>query len=64
MSVGKDPTRKKGSVGARQTNDPVEGNFGGIDYLMRMFRYASTAMWVLTLAAHHPCSAVTVVHVL
>ena len=40
FAAGKDETRKN-SKGSHQTNDRVEGNFGCIDYLMRIFRNAS-----------------------
>ena len=41
FAVGSDPKRNKATKGAHATNDRVESNFGCIDMLMRMFRYAS-----------------------
>ena len=41
FSVGKDPSRNKATAGAHITNDRVESNFGCVDTLMRMFRYAT-----------------------
>jgi hypothetical protein len=41
FSVGADPARNAATKGAHATNDRVESNFGCIDMLLRMFRYAS-----------------------
>ena len=41
FAAGKDAGRAKATVGAHVTNDRVESNFGCIDALMRMFRYAT-----------------------
>jgi hypothetical protein len=41
FSVGKDPTVHQATVGAHVTTDRVESNFGCVDILMRMFRYAT-----------------------
>ena len=39
--VGKDPKRNQATAGAHVTNDRVESNFGCVDTLMQMFRYAT-----------------------
>ena len=41
-SVGKDPSLHKATAGAHVTNCRVESNFGCVDILVRMFRYATT----------------------
>ena len=41
FSVGKDSSRNAATTGAHATNDRVESNFGCVDTLMRMFRYAT-----------------------
>lgn len=41
--VGKDPRVHEATKGAHVTNDRVESNFGCVDVLMRMFRYATVA---------------------
>eukprot|EP00966_Prymnesium_polylepis_P077138 1786880-Prymnesium_polylepis.1 len=40
-SVGKDPTKHEATKGAHVTNCRVESNFGCVDILMRMYRYAA-----------------------
>jgi hypothetical protein len=40
-AVGQDPARHKATVGAHVTTDRVESNFGCVDILMRMYRYAT-----------------------
>ena len=40
-AAGKDPTVHAATVGANVTNDRVESNFGCVDMLMRMYRYAT-----------------------
>ena len=42
FSAGKDPKRNTATQLAVQTNDAVEGNFGCLDLVMRMFRYATS----------------------
>jgi hypothetical protein len=44
FSVGKDPRRNKATAGAHTTNDRVESNFGCVDDLMRMFRFAAVSV--------------------
>ena len=41
FAVGKDPSKQQATIGAHVTNCRVESNFGSIDILMRMFRYAT-----------------------
>ena len=40
-AAGKDPSAHAATVGANVTNDRVESNFGCVDMLMRMYRYAT-----------------------
>ena len=41
LAAGKDAKRAKNTIGAHVTNDRVESNFGSMDSLMRMYRYAT-----------------------
>ena len=41
FAVGKDPSKHKATAGAHVNNSRVESNFGCVDILMRMFRYAT-----------------------
>ena len=40
-AAGKDPSAHAATVGVNVTNDRVESNFGCVDMLMRMYRYAT-----------------------